>query len=127
MIAALIAVSLALAGSVGGLIYFGRDAITKSDRLGDMRATRATLRAKAINDSSALDQAIGEIDETRARLERVISDLKRDHKQELELLDEQLSLCGDDTTRGRAAVAGLRRMLSADMPDADDSETNPDN
>lgn len=121
MIGALIAMALALAGSVGGLVYFARDAVVKSDKLGDMKEQRATLRAAAVNNSAALDRAVGEIDETRTRLERVIADQRR----ELKSIYDELEKTGDLEMRGRAAISGLRRMLSADMPHTDDPKADP--
>ena len=125
LVIALVAVSAGLVAAVGGLVYFGREALTDADEIGDMKEMRATLRAAMVNTEAALDRAVGQLDVQRHRLEGVISDLKRDHAQELELFDEQLALCGDDESRGRAAVAGLRRLLQAGNPPPADPKADP--
>ena len=85
-----------------------RDAQYKAER------ERATLRV-------VFDAATRDNERLAAKLEAVTLD----QVTRVKYLREQLDQCGDDSTRGRVAIAGLRRILQAIATDFDNHNRRP--
>lgn len=114
----LAAATLALAILAG---FTSAKAISLALRAGDLRAelAREKFAGKALRE--ALATALTELREEGERYAKILVRRKR----ELELLHADLDKCGDDASRGRAAVLGIKRMLSPETDD-DGADSDPD-
>lgn len=100
--------SLALVG-----LGFAGTALALGIRNGVLREERAELVA-------GLASARLVIDTSRRRINDLMA-IADSRAERISSLYDELGKCGDDETRGRAAVAGIRLLLSD--PEAEEAET----
>ena len=92
-------------------------AVALGIRVGSLKAERDGFRLER---DVAL-KAIKLHEQTETDLHRIV----RSRDREIRSLYEEIESCGDDDARSRAAIAGIRGLLSS-MPEVDeDADTDP--
>lgn len=110
------AADVTLAAGVGALAVLGVGLVIVAVRLSGVHAELDKV-SKALNAANAerdkLREALVTAGRENASLSRKLDFATDDQARRLRFLREQLDQCGDDSTRGRVAIAGLRRILQS--------------